>query len=111
MLTYYNTAMLTVKLITYFVTVIASVLLVTFQKQSDRFFAKMLTISIFLMSIIGCGLLFKNHYFGPLHYMSVTIITALTFWLLFGKFTGNVVNFVKFILLLIIASGIIFLSI
>ena len=107
--------MLTIKIITYFVTVTASVLLVTFQKQSDKFFAKMLTISIFLMSIIGCGLFFKNHYFSPLHYMSVTIVTALTFWLLFGKFTGTgavkFVKFVKFIILLIVASGVIFLSI
>jgi hypothetical protein len=103
--------MLTVKLITYFVTVITSVLLVTFQKQTDHFLAKMLTISIFFMNIAGCVLLFKNHYFGPLHYMSVTIMTALTFWFLFGKFTGNKVNTVKFIILLIVASGVIFLSI
>lgn len=103
--------MLTVKLITYLVTVIASVLLVTFQKQSDAILAKMLTISIFLMNIAGCVLLFKNHFFGPLHYMSVTIMTALTFWLLFGRFTGNAVNTVKFVILLIVASGVIFLSI
>lgn len=103
--------MLTFKLITYFVTVIASVLLVTFQKQTDAILAKMLTISIFFMNIAGCILLFKNHFFGPLHYMSVTIMTVLTFWLLFGRFTGNSVNSVKFIILLIVASGVIFLSI
>ena len=103
--------MLTVKLITYFVTVIASVLIVTFQKQSDSVSAKVLTISIFLMNIVGCVLLFKNHYFSPLHYVSVTIMTILTFWLLFGRFTGNSVNLVKFIILLIVASGIIFLAI
>lgn len=103
--------MLTIKLITYFVTVIASVLLVTFQKQSDHLLAKLLTIAIFFMNISGCVLLFKNHYFSQLHYVSVTIMTALTFWLLFGKFTGNAVNFVKFIILLIVASGVIFLSI
>ena len=103
--------MLTVKLITYFVTVIASVLLVTFQKQTDTVGAKLLTICIFFMNIAGCVLLFKNHYFGPLHYMSVTIMTVLTFWLLFGRFTGNAVNTVKFIILLIVASGVIFLSI
>jgi hypothetical protein len=103
--------MLTVKLITYFVTVITSVLLVTFQKQTDHFLAKMLTISIFFMNIAGCVLLFKNHYFAPLHYMSVTIMTALTFTFLFGKFSGNKVNTVKFIILLIVASGVIFLAI
>lgn len=103
--------MLTVKLITYFVTVITSVLLVTFQKQSDHFLAKMLTISIFFMNIAGCVLLFKNQYFGPLHYMSVTIMTVLTFTFLFGKFSGNKVNTVKFIILLIVASGVIFLAI
>jgi hypothetical protein len=103
--------MLTVKLITYFVTVTAAVLLVTFQKQSDTIFAKMFTLSIFLMNIIGCALLFNNHFFGPLHYVSVTIMTVLTFWLLFGKFTGTSVKFVKFIILLIVASGVIFLSI
>ena len=103
--------MLTVKLITYLVTAIASVLLVTFQKQTDAILAKMLTISIFFMNITGCVLLFKNHYFSPLHYVSVTIMTALTFWLLFGRFTGNAVNTVKFVILLIVASGVIFLSI
>ena len=103
--------MLTVKLITYFVTVMTSGLLVTFQKQTDTVSAKLFTISIFLINIIGCVLLFKNHYFSPLHYVSVTIMTALTFWLLFGRFTGNSVNLVKFIILLIVASGVIFLSI
>jgi len=85
-------------------------MLVTFQKQSDTVGAKLLTICIFFMKIAGCVLLFKNHYFSPLHYVSVTIVTALTFWLLFGKFTGNLVNLVKFIILLIVGSGITFLT-
>lgn len=103
--------MLTIKIVTYFVTVFASVLLVTFQKQSDKVLAKMLTLSIFLMNIVGCVLFFKNHYFSPLHYDSVTIMTALACWLLFGTFTGNSVNAVKFVILLIVASGVTFLSI
>ncbi len=102
--------MLTIKIFAYFVTVITSVLLVTFQKQSDAVIAKMLTISIFLMNIVGCILFFKNHYFGTLQYTSVTIMTALTFWLLFGRFSGNAVNAVKFVILLIVASGVTFLS-
>jgi hypothetical protein len=42
--------------------------------------------------------------------MSVTIVTVLIGWLLFGRFTGNAVNAVKFIILLIVASGVTFLS-
>ena len=102
--------MLQIKIATYFITVMASVMLVTFQKQTDTIGAKLLTICIFLMNIVGCVLLLKNHYFGPLHYVSVTIMTALTFWLLFGKITGNAVNTVKFVILLVVGSGITFLT-
>jgi len=101
---------LTIKIETYIVTVMAAVMMVTFQKQSDSILAKMLTISIFFMKIGGCVLLFKNHYFSTLHYVSVTAVTLLTFWFLFGKFTGNKVNLVKFIILLIVGSGITFLT-
>jgi hypothetical protein len=101
---------LTIKIATYIVTVMASLMLVTFQKQSDTVGAKLLTICIFFMKIAGCVLLFKNHYFGSLQYMSVTIVTVLIGWLLFGRFTGNAVNAVKFIILLIVASGVTFLS-
>ena len=102
--------MLQIKKATNLITVMASVMMVTFQKQTDTIGAKLLTISIFFMNIGGCVLLLKNHYFGPLHYVSVTIVTALTFWLLFGRFTGNAVNIVKFVILLIVGSGITFLT-
>lgn len=103
--------MLTVKIIAYLVTVIASVLLVTFQKQTDGFLAKMLTIVIFFMNIGGCVILLKHHYFFPLHYVAVSLVTALCGFLLFGKIRGNRAKTAKFIVLFIVASGIIFLSI
>ena len=102
--------MLQIKIATYLITVMASLMLVTFQKQTDTVSAKLLTICIFLMNIFGCALLLKNHYFSALHYVSVTIMTVLTFWLLFGKITGNAVNTVKFVILLVVGSGITFLT-
>jgi len=102
---------LTIKICAYVIIVIASVLLVTFQKQTDGLLAKMLTIVIFFMNIGGCVLLLKHHYFFPLHYVAVTLVTVLCGYLLFGNITGNKAKFAKFVILLIVTSGVIFLSI